>query len=95
MEAQIGSLKDALLNLDMCCKKISEQKEGIETEIHDTFKRLEASLNSKKAEVVAQLQEVTHSKLSMLEAQKTHIEIVLLQQNSCLKLKQSVRWKCY
>ena len=84
MEGKLVAVKEALAVLEKRCGEISDQREAIETDIHDTFERLQETLNIRKTKLIGQLDQITQRKLKDLAVQRDRIETILAQLSSCL-----------
>ena len=84
MEGKLEAVKEAVAELDKRCGEISNQREVIEVDIHDTFERFQETLNVRKTELISQLHRITQRKLKDLAVQKDQMEIILAQLSSCL-----------
>ena len=84
MEGKLVAIKEALTVLDKCSGEISDQREVIEANIHDTFKQLQETLNIRKTELIGQLHQITQRKLKDLAVQRDQMETILAQLSSCL-----------
>ena len=54
MEGKLVAVKEALAVLDKRCGEISDQREVIEADIHDTFEQLQETLNVRKTKLIGQ-----------------------------------------
>ena len=84
MEGKVMAIKEALGQLDKHCRELSDQRETVEADIHDTFERLQETLNVRKTELISQLHEITQRKLKDLAIQRDQMETILAQLSSCL-----------
>ncbi len=84
LERQLMNIEKALRQLDTCSNEISDQRETIEIDIHNTFERLFKTLNVRKTDLINQLHQLTQTKLKNLAAQKDQIETTQAQLSSCL-----------
>ena len=84
MEMKLVAVKEALAMLDKRCEEISDQREAIEADMHDTFERLQETLYVRKTRLIGQLHEITQRKLKDLAIQRDQMETILAQLSSCL-----------
>ena len=84
MERKLVAVKEALAMLDKRCEEISDQREAIEADMHDTFERLQETLYVRKTRLIGQLHEITQRKLKELAVQRDQMETILAQLSSCL-----------
>ena len=92
VEKQVTIIQKALVQLDACCREISDQRAVTEDNIHVTFRRLREILNVRETELIGRLHELTLEKLKGLAAQRDQIETTLAQLHSCLHfMRESLR----
>ena len=84
MKEKLVAVKEALAVLDKRCGEISDQREVIEANIHDTFEQLQETLNVRKTKLISQLHQITRKKLKDLAVQRDQVETILAQLSSCL-----------
>jgi DNA-binding beta-propeller fold protein YncE len=84
MEKQVMVTQGALVDLQVRCEEISNQRETTADNIHATFSQLQEVLTAKKSKLISQLDQVTQEKLNSLTAQMEKIEVALGKQLSCL-----------
>ena len=86
MEEKLTTINEALLQLDKCCKEITDQKEAIESNIQDSFQQFKEILDAKKTNLIGELHCITQRKLKRAAVQRSQMEIVQAQMTSCLNL---------
>ena len=92
MEGKLAAVKEALAMLDKCGGEISNQREVIEADIHNTFERLQETLYVRKTKLIGQLHQITQRKLKDLAIQRDQMETILAQLSSCLDfIKKSLK----
>ena len=92
MEKQVTTIKKALVLIEQCCGKISDQRAAIEDNIRVTFRRLREVLTVRETKLINQLHQTTQGKLKGLAAQSDQIETTLAQLDSCLKfIRESIK----
>ena len=65
---------------------------AVEADIHDSFGHLHKALDSREAELVGQLHQLTQAKLKGLTIQRNQVEIIQAQLSSCLLfMKESLK----
>ena len=84
MERQLTTINKALVKLDTRCGEISNQQAATEANIRGTFTRLHEILDTRQAQLINELQHITHRKLKSLAVQRDQIETLLVQLSSCL-----------
>ena len=84
MEEKLVAIKESLALLDKHCGEISDQREAIEVDIHETFEQLQEILNIRKTKLISQLHQITQRKLKDLAIQRDQMETILAQLSSCL-----------
>ena len=84
MEKQLKTIHTALEQLDTRSEEIFHQRVNIEASIHDNINKLQEILNSRRTELVDQLQELTQEKLKGLTSQRDHMEIIFTRLRKCI-----------
>ena len=80
MEEKLASVNKALVELDKHCGEISDQRESIEANIHDSTRR------PWKTKLIGELHRMTQGKLKGLAVQRDQLETIQVQLSSCLEL---------
>ena len=70
IEKHLVSIEDALSILDTRSTEISSQQEAVAKKIDITFTQIHEILNTRKAELIVQLQQIAEGKLKSLETQR-------------------------
>ena len=92
VERQLDTVMNSLQQLDTHCQQITEQRETLVGNIHETIRQLQEALEVRKTELIGQLDQITQRKLKILAAQRDQIELVQTQLSSCLEfVKESLR----
>jgi len=92
LEKQISSVNKALKELNSSCSSISDQQAAIEADISGTFQRIQDILDSRKAMLICQLNQITQGKLKGLAAQRDKLETTQARLRSCLHfMKESLK----
>ena len=89
MEEQVSVITRALEELKSCSKEIHDKQTAIESQIHDTFRKIHQVLEVRETELIDQLGEITREKLKTLDIQRDQIETTLAQLSSCLHFMQA------
>ncbi len=84
MKKQLGSIHDALIELDRRSGEIYDQQATVEASIHGTVRRLIEVLRVRETELIDQLHQMTQRKLESLASQRDQMETIQAQINSCL-----------
>ena len=84
MEEKLTIVNKALARLDTYSGEISDQRAGIEANIHDKIQRLHQFLDTRKTELIGQVHQITQRKLKGLAIQRDQIETTQVQISSCL-----------
>ena len=84
MEGKLVAVKEALASLDKRCGEISDHRQAVENEIHDTVGQLHETLDVRKTELISKLHKTTQRKLKDLAVQRDQMETILAQLSSCL-----------
>ncbi len=84
MEKQRKRINEALTELRTRRDEISNQRQTIEADIHNTIGRLQAILEVRETELIGQLHVMTQGKMKKLAAQEDHLETLQAQLSSCL-----------
>ena len=93
---RLTSVNEVLTQFDKDDGDISEQQAAIEANIHGTINELHAVLNTRRAELISHLQQLTQRKRKDLAAQKDQAETVHAQLSSCQDfMKQSIKTDCW
>ena len=92
VEKQLGTVSEALEQLETCCEQITDQRATIEGNIHETFQRLHEALDVRRTELIGQLNLMTQQKMKTLAAQRDETEIIQIQLKSCVEfVRESLR----
>ena len=92
MEKQLTTIDRALARLDSRCGEITDHQVAIETDIHNTMRRLREILYTRETSLIDQLHQITQGKLKELAAQKDQLETTQAQLSSCLEfMKESLK----
>ena len=92
IEEKLRNVNKALTELDGRCDELSNQRETIEVNIHDSIGQLYEFLAVRKTELISQLHRITQGKLKCLATQRDKIETIQAQLNSCLNfVKESLK----
>ena len=92
MEKQLTTINRALVQLNIHSEKITDQQASIETDIHNTVRRLREILRARETSLVNQLHQITQGKLKELAVQKDQLETTQAQLSSCLEfMKESLK----
>ena len=87
-EKQLTIIKKALAQFNARHEEITKQQEAVEGDINLTFqqvcKQLLEALDSRKDELISQLDSLTQIKLKSLAAQKDQLETTQVQLSSCI-----------
>ena len=83
VEQQLTSINTALESLNVCCSKITKQRQAVATDIERSIQQLHAALEKRKQELFDQLDQITNQKLKKLAAQREQLEEVGTQLKSC------------
>ncbi len=84
IEKQKKRINLALTELGTRRDEISNQRQTIEADIHNTIGRLHMILEVRKTELIGQLHAITQGKMKNLAAQEDHLETLQAQLSSCL-----------
>ena len=84
VEQQLGAVNKALEHFDTKSQNIKDQREMVTENIHKAIKRLQDLLETRKMELIGQLDQIAQQKLKSLAAQKDQIELVQTKLSSCL-----------
>ena len=84
MENQVTTITTALAQLDTHCVEISDQRATVEADVHTAFRKLQRILDTRKTELIGQLDHITQRKLKELAVQRDQLETTLAQLSSCL-----------
>ncbi len=84
MESHLQIINEAIEKLEMRRKEVVDQRESIETNIHRSIRQIQQSLDARREELIAQLNEETVAKLKGLAIQKDQLETIQAQLSSCL-----------
>ena len=85
MEGKLAAVNKALVELDKHCGEISDQREAIEENIHDSIRRLIETLEVRKTKLIDELHRKTQEKLKSLAVQRDQMEAIQVQLSSCLE----------
>ena len=85
MKNQLIIFEEALAQLNARDEEISVQQRTIESDIDNTIEQLHEALNTRKTELVNQLDQLTQAKLKSIAVQRDQIETTQAQMNSCLQ----------
>ena len=92
VEQQLGVVNKALEHFDTKSHNIKGQREMVAENIHKAIKRLQDLLETRKMELIGQLDQITQQRLKSLAAQKDQIELVQTKLSSCLEfVNESLR----
>ena len=92
VEKQLGTVSEALEQLDTRCEQFTDQRAAIEADIHKTFRHLHETLDVRRTELIGQLNLMTQQKMKTLAAQRDEIEIIQIQLKNCLEfVRESLR----
>jgi hypothetical protein len=92
MEMQVTTVNKSLVQLDLRCREISDQRAATARKVHTTFRQIREVLDIRETELIGRLDQMTQSKLKSLAAQRDQIETTLAQLNSCLSfMKESLK----
>lgn len=84
MDHQLKLINQALLNFDTRCQEVIDQQTIVESDIHSVMTRLQEALDSRKKQLIDQLNAITQNKLKYLTAQKEHIKATQSQMSNFL-----------
>jgi DNA-binding FrmR family transcriptional regulator len=79
MEEKLASVRKALDDLDKNCSNVTDQEASVQATISDTMRQIHAILDTRQAELLDQLQQVTDAKIRDLEAQKSKLKTTHMQ----------------
>ena len=92
VERQLDTVTKSLQQLDTQCQQITDHRETLVGNIHESIRQLQEALEVRKTELIGQLDQITQRKLKTLAAQRDQIELVQTQLSSCLDfVKESLR----
>ena len=92
VEKQLEATNTALARLDGRCDKIVARRVALETDIHTAFDEIRNTLDTREAELVAELEGHTQQQLKKLSAQREEVEILQTQRESCVHfVRESIR----
>ena len=74
--SSLETTEKALTQLDTCHEEVSDQREAIEADIHNT-----KIVDAQKTELISQLHQLAQAKMANLAAQKDQIETIQIQLN--------------
>ncbi len=84
LEKQRKRINEALTELGTRRDEISNQRQTIKADIHNTIGRLHTILVDRETELIGQLDEMTQGKMKNLAAQEDHLETLQARLSSCL-----------
>ena len=84
MEGQLKTIDEGLAQLDECRDKISHQQAAVETDIDDTIKQLQETLEVRRIELIKELDRLAQAKLKSLATQREQMETIQAQLSRCL-----------
>ena len=84
VERKIAIIKRKLAEFDVHRGEISDKQAATESEIHTTFRRMRALLESRETELIGRLHKLTQLKLKGLAEERDQVETILAQLSSCL-----------
>ncbi len=84
MDGQMRRINEALTELVTRRDEISNQRQTIEADMHNTIGRLHTILEVRETELIGQLHGMTQGKMKSLAAQEDHLETLQAQLSSCL-----------
>ena len=85
MEEKLASVNKALVELDKHCGEISDQREAIKENMHDSIRQLIETLEVRKTQLICELHRMTQEKLKGLAVQRDQLESIQIQLSSCLE----------
>ena len=92
MEEKLAAIEEALKQFDKSYEEISNQREVIETNIHNDIGKLLKVLEVRKTELISKLHQITQRKLKSLASQRDQVETIQAQLHSChYFMKESVK----
>ena len=83
MEEKLAAIDEALKQFDKCHEEISNQREVIEANIHNSIGKLFKVLEARKTKLISKLHQITHRKLKNLATQRDQVETIQAQLHSC------------
>ena len=92
VEQQLETVNKALDHFDTQSQNLKDERETVADNIHKAIKRLQDLLETRKMELIGQLDQIAQQKLKALAAQKDEVELVQTKLSSCLEfVKESLR----
>ena len=85
LQNQLTSINESLANLDLRCEEIASKQAAIEASIDDSIRQLHQTLDTRKAELVGELQEISRVKLQSLAVQRNQLETKQVELQSYLE----------
>ncbi len=85
VKCHLATVDQALQNFDARSKAIQDQRAAIQTDIHRQIDQLHRTLEQRRTELIAQLDQFSQQKLKTLAAQRDQIETLHTRLASCLK----------
>ena len=83
MEEKLAAIDEALKQFDKSHEEISNQREVIEANIHNSIGKLFKVLEARKTKLISKLHQITHRKLKNLATQRDQVETIQAQLHSC------------
>lgn len=86
VQQQLGTVREALKQVSMNRKDVTDHQVALEAEISSFASRLIAAVNAKKQALIEELAGTTHKKLKSLSSQEDKIKMVETRLSSCLQV---------
>ena len=85
IKRHLATVKTALQSFDDRSKKIQDQRETHQADIHKRIDQLQQALEQTRTELIGQLDQLTQHKLKTLAAQRDQVDLLHTQLSSCLE----------
>ena len=86
MKYHLAGISKALADIDTSCTEVTEKQAAVEGSIHDGISKLQKILETRKTELLQQLNKITQDKLNGLAIQKGQLKTTQAQLSCCLHL---------
>ena len=90
LTAQLKLIGAALGEVEVCRSQVSQQRESMESDIHNAMRRLHEWLDAQATELVGQLHHLAQEKLRSLAGQRDRLEASQAQLRSCVEFVQEM-----